>query len=195
MSLSVIVALADGFEEIEAVAPIDILRRAGLAVTTVGLASRTVTGSRGLVLTADKAWSELSEPTPDILVLPGGMPGSKNLGEHVGLKQTAHRVAEAGGWLAAICAAPALTLGVWGLLSGRRATCFPGCETEFPADVIYCNDFVVVDGHIVTARGAGVALEFAFRLVEQLQSSEAADRLRSQMQCAVSPCKYTLQRQ
>ena len=183
MSLSVVVALADGFEEIEAVAPIDILRRAGLNVVTVGISGCTVTGSRGVVLTVDRAWSDF--PPPNVLVLPGGMPGSKNLGEHAGLRQMAQQVALADGWLAAICAAPAFTLGAWGLLSGRQATCFPGCEEQFSADVTYRPDPVVVDGHIVTARGPGVALEFSFRLVELLQGIDIAARLRIQMQCGI----------
>ena len=183
MSLSVIVALADGFEEIEAVAPIDILRRAGLNVVTVGISGRTVIGSHGIVLTADQAWND--PPPPDILVLPGGMPGSRHLGEHFGLQQMARQVAQSDGYLAAICAAPAFTLGAWGLLSGRNATCYPGCEELFPLNVTYRNEPVVVDGHIVTARGPGVALEFSFRLAELLQSAEAVDRLRSQMQCGI----------
>ena len=182
MSLSVVIALADGCEEIEVVAPINILRRAGLDVMTVGIAGQTVTGSRGIVLTADRAWCDLVATMPTVLVLPGGMPGSRNLGEHSGLRQMALRVAQADGYLAAICAAPAFTLGVWGLLSGRNATCYPGCEELFPADVTYCNEPVVVDGHFITACGPGVALEFAFRLVELLQGTEVADRLCSQMQ-------------
>ena len=182
MSPSVFVALADGYEEIEVVTPTNILRRAGLDVTTVGIAGRTVTGSRGIVLTTDRTWSDLAATTPDVLVLPGGMPGSQNLGEHSGLRQMAQRIAQTDGYLAAICAAPAFTLGTWGLLSGRSATCYPGCEEQFPADVTYCNESVVVDGHIITACGPAVAMEFAFRLVELLQGTEVANRLRSQMQ-------------
>ena len=186
MTLSVLVALADGFEEIEAVTPIDVLRRAGLNVTTVGLVGRTVTGSHGIVLTTDQAWSDLTFPSPDVLVLPGGMPGSQNLGIHPDLQQMARQMAQADGCLAAICAAPAFTLAAWGLLAGRRATCYPGCEKMFPADVTYRDDPVVVDARVITARGPGVALEFSFRLVELLQGTDAVNQLRSQMQCATS---------
>ena len=182
MTLSVIVALADGFEEIEAVTPIDVLRRASLNLTTIALSGRTVTGSHGIVLTADRTWEDVAAVTPDVLVLPGGMPGSPNLGEHQGLRQMARHVAAANGWLTALCAAPAFTLAAWGLLAGRRATCFPGCETKFPADVRYEKESVVVDGRIVTASGPGAAHDFAFTLVELLVSGDAANRLRLKMQ-------------
>ena len=179
--MTIIVALAEGFEEIEAVTPIDVLRRAGLNPTTVGLSGRSVTGSHGVVLTADQVWDDVAPSTPDVLVLPGGMPGSKNLGEHEGLRQMAQQVAAAGGWLSAICAAPAFTLAAWGLLAGHRATCYPGCESHFPAGVNYEKQPVVVDGRFVTACGPGVALDFSFKLVELLVDSKAADRLRTQM--------------
>ncbi len=183
MTLSVIVALADGFEEIEAVAPIDVLRRAGLKLSTVGITGKIVTGSHGVSLTADQGWSDVATATPDVLVLPGGMPGSKHLGEHPGLKTMAQRVAAANGYLAAICAAPAFTLGSWGLLADRNATCYPGCESLFPTDVKFRKDLgVVVDGRIVTACGPGVALDFSFALVELLLGAKAADDVRDAMQ-------------
>ena len=182
MTFSLIVALAEGFEEIEAVTPIDILRRAGLKVTTVGISGKIVTGSHGIAITADQTWDEVANTTPDALLLPGGMPGSKNLGEHAGLKQMAERVTASDGWLAAICAAPAFTLGAWGLLSKRNATCYPGCETQFPADVNHRTDAVVVDGKIVTGCGPGAAFDFSLKLAELLVSPETAENLRSQMQ-------------
>ncbi len=182
MTPSVLVVLAEGFEEIEAVAPIDVLRRAGMRLTTVGLSGRTVTGAHGIPLTADHIWSEVANATPDVLVLPGGMPGSKNLGNHEGLRRMAERIAAENGCLAAICAAPAFTYAAWGLLSGRGATCYPGCETQFPADVTYKNDAVIRDGRFITAKGPGVAMEFSFQLVEHLCGREAAIQLRVQMQ-------------
>lgn len=181
MTPKIFVALADGFEEIEAVAPLDILRRAGFDVTAVSLAGRFVSGAHGVAIQADKTWDEVSETTPDMLVLPGGMPGSKNLGEHAGLAAMARRIAGAGGILAAICAAPAFTLAAWGLLAGHRATCYPGCEEQFPDDVVYVEDPVVVDGRIVTARGPGVVPDFAFALVE-IFDGNAATPLRRSMQ-------------
>lgn len=183
MSKKIFVVLADGFEEIEAVTPVDILRRAGFDVLTVALFGNAATGSHGIVISTDRTWNDVADATPDVLVLPGGMPGSKNLGEHAGLQTMARRVADSRtGFLAAICAAPAFTLGPWGLLSGKTATCYPGCETQFPADVQYEPDGVVVDGRIITARGPGVAANFAFALVGQLSDNKAVMELRDQMQ-------------
>lgn len=182
MTLSVVVALADGFEEIEAVVPIDVLRRAGLKLSTVGITGKIVMGAHGIPLTADQVWNDVATSTPDVLVLPGGMPGSKNLGNHVGLKSMTQRIAAADGYLVAICAAPAFTLGTWGLLAGRHATCYPGCETQFPANVKFRKDSVVVDGRIITACGAGVALDLSFVLVEILLGAETANEIRSGMQ-------------
>ena len=181
MAISVFIVLAEGFEEIEAVTPMDVLRRAGLDVTTVGLAGKTVAGSHGIALTADRTWDEVASLTPDLLLLPGGMPGSKNLGAHAGLKEMAKRLADSDRSIAAICAAPAFTLGDWGLLSGRKATCYPGCETQFPADVKFQADPVVVDGRIITSRGIGTAMEFSLRLVSLLLNQATADQLRTQM--------------
>jgi len=182
LSFTVYVVLAEGFEEIEAVTPIDVLRRAGLSVTTVGLSGKTVTGSHGIVLTADQTWDEVATLTPDVLLLPGGMPGSKNLGQHASLKEMATRVADSGR-LAAICAAPAFTLGSWGLLAGRKATCYPGFETQFPADVEFQAEPVVVDDRILTANGIGAAMEFSLQLVALLLDQTTAGKLRTQMLC------------
>ena len=179
---TVYVFLADGFEEIEAVTPIDVLRRAGLQLTTIGITGREIMGAHGIVLTADKTWNEAAESTPDVLILPGGMPGSKNLGDHAGLQNMAERVAKANGYLAAICAAPAFTLGPWELLSNRNATCYPGCESQFPPNVKYQTDAVVVDGHIITAKGPGVAMQFSMKLVEVLLNPETAKKIHEQMQ-------------
>ena len=181
MSTSVFVILAEGFEEIEAITPIDVLRRAGLDVTTVGLSGKTITGAHGVPLLADRTWDEVAALTPDVLLLPGGIPGSRHLGEHSGLKEMARRVADSDRWLAAICAAPALTLANWGLLSGRKATCYPGCESHFPPDVKHQQTPVVVDGQIITACGAGAAMEFSFQLVKFLLDQTTADNLRAKM--------------
>ena len=181
MSFSVFVVLAEGFEEIEAITPIDVLRRAGLDVTTVGLSGKTITGAHGVPLLADRTWDEVAALTPDVLLLPGGIPGSKNLGEHSGLKKMAKRVADSDRWLAAICAAPALTLASWDLLSGRKATCYPGCESHFPPDVKHQQIPVVVDGRIITACGVGATMEFSLQLVALLLDQATADSLRARM--------------
>lgn len=183
MTISVIISLADGFEEIEAITPIDVLRRAGFDVVSVGMAGKTTaTGSHGVVFQVDKPWDAVASETPDLLVLPGGMPGSKNLGEHDGLRAMAKRVADSGGTLAAICAAPAFTLGSWGLLSGKSATCYPGCESTCSDPVAWRPDGVVVDGKTITAKGPGKALDFALTIVAQLSGPDAAAMLKDQMQ-------------
>ena len=180
MAKQVVILLAQGFEEIEAVTQIDVLRRAGLEVTVAGLGGREIQGAHALTLRADIALTELST-TPDAVVLPGGMPGSKNLGESKTARQLAERVASAGGICAAICAAPALTLAPWGLLKGKTATCYPGFEKEFSSDTTFSEERVVVDGTVITSRGPGTALEFALALVEQLVDQSTREDLASGM--------------
>jgi 4-methyl-5(b-hydroxyethyl)-thiazole monophosphate biosynthesis len=196
MAELIYVVLADGFEEIEAAVPIDILRRAGFNVVIAGLAGnlteKQVRGSHGITITADKEFDEVSEKVPDVLVLPGGMPGSENLGKHGKLKELAEKVLKSSGYLAAICAAPALTLAAWGLLEGKKAVCFPGSEAAYLDKADWQNDIaaksgtvgdsIVVDGHFITGRGPGVALEFSFAVVETLRGKEAAAKLKKQMQ-------------
>jgi 4-methyl-5(b-hydroxyethyl)-thiazole monophosphate biosynthesis len=189
MTATIIVPLAEGVEEIEAVTSIDVLRRAGFNVVTVSLAATSnvcVTGSHGIVFTPDKSFGEVADFTPDALVLPGGMPGAKNLGEHSGLKKLAERVAESGGLLAAICAAPAWTLATWGLLAGRKATCYPGFESMFQNDVRHQNTGIVIDGtaknKVITAKGPGAAMDFALAIVETFAGQQAAADLKTQLQ-------------
>ncbi|RMG18042.1 MAG: DJ-1/PfpI family protein [Planctomycetota bacterium] len=174
------VLLAPGFEEIEALTTIDVLRRAGVEVVTAALGEREVPGAHGVTVLADAPLSEVPEQL-DAVVLPGGMPGSKHLGESAEVQQLVRRIADAGGWVAAICAAPALALGPTGVLSGKRATCYPGFEEHFPADVRRSEDRVVVDGRLVTSRGPGTALEFALALAERLATPETAAQLREGM--------------
>lgn len=182
MTKTAFVFLANGFEEIEAVAPIDILRRAQWKVVVISLQGDHATGSHDIIFQADQSLDTVEDQVPDLLIFPGGMPGSQHLGENTKLKDLARRVLENGHYLAAICAAPAYTLGAWGLLSGKTATCYPGCETVFPADVTYCPDSVVVDGKIITASGPGVACDFALKIVEICDSKEKAAELKKQMQ-------------
>jgi 4-methyl-5(b-hydroxyethyl)-thiazole monophosphate biosynthesis len=188
----VYVVLADGFEEIEAVAPVDVLRRAGFEAVTVGLTGKQVNGSHRITITADKTFDEVSGTVPDVLVLPGGLPGAVNLVRHSKLKELAGKVLKSDGYLAAICAAPAMTLAEWGLLGGRKAVCYPGCEMEYLDKADWQNDgnagnsaagnAVVVDGHFITGRGPGVALPFAFAVVETLRGKDAVKKLKEQMQ-------------
>lgn len=174
-----VVVLAPGFEEIEAVTPIDVLRRAGVEVVVAGLGARRIVGSHGIPVEADVTVDDA--PEADLVVLPGGMPGADNLGKSDAVRALVERAHAAGKRVAAICAAPAMALGRTSLLAGKRATCYPGFEKHLPAGVTHVDERVVVDGHVVTSRGPGTALEFSLALVEQLVSKEKADQLRAGM--------------
>ncbi len=175
-----ILILAEGFEEIEAITPLDVLRRAGVDCKTAGLGSKQITAAHGVTVQADLLVSEIKD-LPDAVILPGGMPGSANLGGSSEVKDLVMRAAEAGKLCAAICAAPVLTLGAWGLLDGRDATCFPGMENQFPASVRPLQESVVEDGNFITSRGVGTAMAFALTLVARLVSPEVADEHRKRM--------------
>lgn len=175
-----LVALAEGFETIEALTPVDVLRRLGAKVTVAGLGGLEVTSAHKVTVKADAVLSASLAPV-DAIILPGGLPGAEHLGASALLREMVAAQAARGGIVAAICAAPAKTLAKWGLLSGRTATCYPGCETEFPADVKYSRDAVVVDGCFVTSRGPATALPFAYRIAELLFGDAAAADLRRKM--------------
>lgn len=178
--MSVQVFLADGFEEIEALSAVDVLRRAGVDVKTVStMAGRIVRGAHGVAVEADAMFSETEEGGCDMLVLPGGMPGAANLQAHKGLEQRILSFDRAGKWLAAICAAP-MVYGGLGLLEGREAICYPGMESNLKGARISEKN-VVVDGHFITGRGPGFAAEFALKLTEILAGGEAADSVRAGM--------------
>jgi 4-methyl-5(b-hydroxyethyl)-thiazole monophosphate biosynthesis len=173
--------LADGFEEIEAICPIDILRRGNVEVVTVGVTGKTVTGSHGIPFTADKEIGELDlSSSPDMILLPGGMLGTNNLQKNETVILFIENVLKTGGYITAICAAPKI-LGAMGILSGKRATCFPGFESELKGAVI-ASESVVRDGKIITAKGAGVALEFGFELLAALTDRPTADKIAATMQ-------------
>ena len=169
------VLLADGFEEIEALAPVDMLRRAGLEVVTVGVSSKVALGSHGIPVICDKAPSEVDLDLVSTVIFPGGMPGSLNLDASPFTDSIIASVTARGGRIAAICAAP-LVLGRRGLLKGKRATCYPGFENELVGATV-TNESVVTDGNITTAKGMGVALEFAKELVSLLVNKEKAEEL------------------
>jgi 4-methyl-5(b-hydroxyethyl)-thiazole monophosphate biosynthesis len=180
MPKRVIVFLAEGFEEVEAVTPIDYLRRAGVEVTTAAVGrSRTVTGSHGIPLLADKTLQDIppGDPSWDALILPGGLPGAANLAASAGISSRLRAQAEAGKIIAAICAAPAVVLAPLGLLKGRHFTCYPDMETQVGPEAIWTEAPVVADGNIITSRGAGTAALFAKVLIGQLVGEAAADRI------------------
>ena len=171
----VLVLLADGFEEIEALTPIDVLRRAGLTVKSCGLSGGEVRGSHGIYVKADTSPKEVNPEEIDMLILPGGMPGATNIDAHPYTDIFIDAVKKNGGRLAAICAAP-LVLGRRGLLDGRKACCYPGFEDELRGATI--SDMgVVTDGNITTARGMGVALEFAKELVRLTLGEDKANEI------------------
>jgi len=184
MSTAVVI-LADGFEEIEAVTQIDVLRRAGVVVTVAGLVGGSTRGAHGIEIKTDMLVGDL-DFEPDMVVLPGGLPGSTNLGEDRGVIELLEAQHAAGRRIAAICAAPAFAPVKAGVLDGRRATCYPSFETRFNAGTIAVEDRVVVDGTVTTSRGPGTALEFGLTLVRLLGGEETADRLRSAMLVATA---------
>ncbi|HEP1820196.1 TPA: DJ-1/PfpI family protein [Streptococcus suis] len=163
--VKVAVLFAEGFEEIEALVPVDIFRRAGFQCDMIGLSDLNVNGSHAITISVDKLFNgELSEY--DLIVLPGGMPGSINLRDDERLIAELQKMVANGKRVAAICAAP-IVLDKAGLLENRNYTCFPGKENDIQSG-IHLTDSVVVDGQIITSRGAGTSFDFAYKLVELL---------------------------
>ena len=161
------VFLADGFEEIEGLTAVDLLRRAGVGVDMVSVTGRLgISGSHGIRVEADVLFEEADYDEADMLVLPGGMPGTTNLNAHEGVRRVVKDFAAEGKPIAAICAAPTV-LGNLGLLKGKRITCYPGVETEIQGAVMLRTQ-VAVDGNIITSRGVGTAIAFALKLIEVL---------------------------
>lgn len=171
------VFLATGFEEVEALGPIDVMRRAGLDVKTVSIMDeQTVMGAHQIGIVADSMFADNDYSDADLLFLPGGMPGASNLYEHAGVRQAVLAQAQAGKKVAAICAAPAVVLAQLGVLDGKRATCYPGFE-KLLTKAHYTADLVTVDGNITTAEGPAAAFPFAYELLSQLVSKETSDQI------------------
>lgn len=174
--------LAQGFEEIEALTPVDILRRAGVRIETVGVGGKSITGSHGITVTADITESEVRlDDELEMVLLPGGMPGTLNLKASDTVKKAIGYCAANDRYLAAICAAP-LVLGHLSLLIGKRATCYSGFEKDLLGAQV-TGEPVCVDGKIITARGAGVAMSFALKLAAILTSEEKSAALADSMLC------------
>ncbi|MBQ9107042.1 MAG: DJ-1/PfpI family protein [Clostridia bacterium] len=168
--------LAEGFEETEAIAALDIMRRGGLDVRTVGVDKRSVTGSHGITVVADLVGNELSDETPEGVILPGGMPGTINLEASEIVTSLLKKTYDNGGLVAAICAAPSV-LGHLGMLDGKKAVCYPGFESELhgaePGD-----GKTATDGNVITACGAGAAIEFGLEVVRYFAGFDEAERIR-----------------
>lgn len=168
--------LAEGFEEIEALTPVDVLRRAGLELKTVAVGkSKTVKGAHGIEVVADILEGELDNTVPKAIILPGGMPGTVNLEESEIVIDTLTRSMINGSLVCAICAAPSI-LGISGYLKNKSATCYPGFESYLDG-AKFTNERVVRDGNIITAKGMGCAAEFALCIVEALCGKEKADEV------------------
>ncbi|MBP9732911.1 MAG: DJ-1/PfpI family protein [Candidatus Omnitrophica bacterium] len=174
------VILAEGFEEIEAVTPIDVLRRAGLEVTVAGVGSASIMGAHGIRITADREVGSHGD-IPAAIVLPGGMPGASNLAASSEVTALIRKVHASGGIVAAICASPAVVLAPLGLLDGMSATCYPGFEDRLGASVKHSAERVVRAGNVITSRGPGTALEFSLAIVEALAGGPAVEALKDQM--------------
>lgn len=172
--------LAEGFEEIETITTIDILRRCNLEVRTISICnSLTVYGAHNIPIICEELFSPTIEKDADALVLPGGMPGAKNLLEHKGLKQLLLSQHSKNGLIAAICAAP-IVLGSYGILSNRKATCYPGFE-DFLKGANLVSDMVVKDDHIITAIGPAAAITFGFEIAQAMTTKEVVTEVRRNM--------------
>lgn len=172
----VIVFLADGCEVIEALTPVDMLRRAGIEVETISInGQKTVMTSHKVAITADYIFEEVKHIEADAVILPGGMPGTTNLGEHQGVLATVRDFYDNGKCVAAICAAPSI-LGKLGLLEGKRAACYPSFEKYLKGSYVE-NDEVVIDANVITSRGMGTAIPFALAIISWLENEEKAKEI------------------
>jgi 4-methyl-5(b-hydroxyethyl)-thiazole monophosphate biosynthesis len=179
---NVLVPLAEGCEELEAITIVDLLRRASINVTTASLKDEPVRASRGVVLLADMTLDEALQHEYDMVVLPGGQPGSNNLDKDERIAALLGKMAEAGKFTAAICAAPKV-LASQGILDGKHATGFPGVlENMRLADVTLVEQPVVIDGKVITSRGPGTAMDFALTLVEKMAGKEKRDEVEAGLQ-------------
>lgn len=173
----VYVFLADGFEEIEALTVVDVLRRAGVRVETISVSgNEIVQGAHWISVKADTVYEEAKFDSVDMLVLPGGMPGTTNLKKHKGLNELLRAYDKEEKWIAAICAAPSI-LGELGMLNGRKACCYPSFEEKL-AGAQVVEEPAVADGHIITGRGMGTAIPFALKLAEVLAGAQKAEQVK-----------------
>ena len=171
---------AEGFEETEAIATLDVIRRAGIDVRSVGVNSRQITGSHGVKIYCDMDTDEATFTGLEGVILPGGMPGTLNLYESNTVRDCVEFCASQGKLVSAICAAP-LILGRMGLLEGAEATCFPGFEDELKGAGI-SEKYIVTSGNIITARGMGSAVRFGLEIVGYFKGAAAADELAATLQ-------------
>ncbi len=168
--------LADGFEEIEALTVVDLLRRAGIEINTISImGKKSVTGSHKITVEADLLFEEADFSDTDMLILPGGMPGTTNLDNYAPLKDQINKFNDSGKYLAAICAAPTV-YGKMGLLKGKKACCYPGRENDLLGADVQMTE-TALDGNFLTSRGMGTAIPFGLAIIEVFDGSEAAKEM------------------
>lgn len=181
VKMKVLLHLADGFEEIEAISVIDILRRADINLQTVSVTEKKeVLGAHDIIVMADELFENADYTNAAMLILPGGSQGTEAMRQHTGLEKEILKAADEDKWIAAICAAPTI-LGKLGLLSRKSATCYPGLESDLKGADTSLQDSVIIDGKIITSRGPGTSFNFAFALVEVLKGKQAAKALKQKM--------------
>ena len=175
----VYVFLADGFEDVEALIPIDVLRRGGVDVITVSTTEfPLVESAHGVNIEADIQFEQGDYSDADLLMLPGGMPGASNLYAHEGVCEALKAQFDAGKKIAAICASPAVVLAQLGILEGKKATCYPGFESVLAENnATYTGNLVTVDGNVTTGEGPAAAFPFAYELLSQLVNKQTADQI------------------
>lgn len=176
--------LADGFETVEALATVDVIRRAGLQITTVGVTGKVVTTAQGIPITADITEDEFQYDDVECVIFPGGMPGVTNLEKSAVVNAVLEEASQDGTIIAAICAAPSI-LGKKGLLRGKNATCYPGFEGALDGATL-SKEYVVKDGDYITGRGAGVSIDFGLEIVKELVGEKTAENIRESIQCKKS---------
>ena len=172
---------ANGFEEVEAITSVDVIRRAGIDIATVGIGSKNITGSHGITVVCDLDETQADIDNFDGVLLPGGMPGTLNLEKSSTVNKFLDKAFETDRLICAICAAPSI-LGHKNMLIGRRAVCFPGFENELNGAVV-TDSYVETDGNLITAKGMGSAVDFGLAVVEAIMGSATAVNLKASLQC------------
>lgn len=173
----VCIFLANGHEEVEALTVVDLLRRASIDITMVSIEEdNTITGAHNIKIIADKKFEDIDYSDMDMLILPGGMPGTNNLAKHNGLIEILKDFNQKKKWIAAICAAPSI-LGVNGILKEKEACCYPGFETQLEGANVLINS-VVLSENVITSRGLGTAIEFSGKIIEVLQDKALSDKIK-----------------
>jgi len=174
MGKKAVIILADGFEETEAVTTIDIVKRGGIDVEIAGLSATTAIGAHGITISCDTILEALSGEY-NAVILPGGQPGTKNLAASEAVSHLVKEFFSQGKLCAAICAAPTV-FAKTGILEGKAATCYPGCESDLP-EGSFCEDAVVVDGNVITSRGVGTAIDFSLAIISYLENTAVAENV------------------